>query len=126
MTATATCPNHKQAARNNPSLFTTDFANNHLPVPRVFANDEEDANKERSQTRSMTLHTQPLPRVSAPQVSGPVAVFPPSIRKSSKRWAETRYPVAADVPASNTRAHTAEASRHMAPIATGTRSSKIE
>ena len=34
-----------QAARNNPSLFTTNVADNHLPIPRVFANYEEDVLK---------------------------------------------------------------------------------
>ena len=74
MTATENDPNMRQlqqlarltahAARNNPSLFTTNVEDNHLPVPRVFANNGEEEN--RQITLSMSPQTQSLPRVSAP------------------------------------------------------------
>ena len=34
-----------QAARNNPSIFTTNVADNHLPVPMVFAKNGEEDNQ---------------------------------------------------------------------------------
>ena len=54
-----------QAARNSSSLFTTNIANNNLPVSKVSANNEEEDNI--LLTRSMLLHNNPFPRVSATQ-----------------------------------------------------------
>ena len=95
MTATDNDPNMRQlhqlvrlttqAARDNPSLFTSDVEDNHLPGPRVFATNGEEEN--RRITRSMAPTTQTLPRVSAPITSAPTPSFVLAVRKRAKRQA---------------------------------------
>jgi hypothetical protein len=92
MTATENDPNTTQlqqlarlmaqAAHNNPSLFATNVEDNHLTVPRDFANNDEEEN--RRIMRSMSPKTQSLPRVSAPITNGPALLFVKTLRKQEK------------------------------------------
>ena len=92
MTATENDPNMRQlqqlarlttqAARNNPRFVATNVEDNHLPVPRVFANNGEEEN--RRITRSMSPQTQSLPRVSAPIVNVPAPLIAKPLCKRAK------------------------------------------
>ena len=109
------------AVHKNPSLFTTNVADNHLPFPRVFANNGDKDN--RRLMRSMTLQTRPLLRLSAPQERRPIPVFYPSTRNQAKQRAATQPIVADKTLARNTRPHTSVLARSSVPILMGTRSS---
>jgi hypothetical protein len=93
-----------QEARNNPRLFATNVEDNHLPVPRVFANNGEEEN--RRITRSMSPQTQSLPRVSTPIPNDLSPLFPTTMRKRAKRRVILRPDIQANAPVRNTQART--------------------